>query len=97
MTAATSLRWITRDVSRGGGIIGIQNNLLNKEWEDICQEKYTPYALTKETKIHGDMSAGEATSTGGRVIWIRVTGGGPCVEESKVGADFGGDMGVLSL
>ena len=75
MTAATSLRWITRDVSRGGGIIGIQNNLLNKEWEDICQEKYTPYALTKETKIHGDMSAGEAPSTGGRVIWIQVTGG----------------------
>ena len=30
----------------GGGVVVFQNNLLKKEWSDICRATYTPVAVT---------------------------------------------------
>ena len=54
-----------RRVKRGG-IIGIRNNLLNKEWVEMCGVAYNPSAVTNEPKIHGVTAAGEAPQIGGR-------------------------------
>ena len=53
-------------LQEGGGVVGIWNNLLNKEWEDICGAYYTPAGVTNKPKIHRVTAAGEAPPTVGR-------------------------------
>ena len=50
----------------GRGLVGLHNNLLNREWAEMCWETYTPYAVINKPKIHGVTAAGEAPLTGGR-------------------------------
>ena len=38
---------------RGGGVIGLIQNLMKKEWADMCVAAYTPAALADKTKIRG--------------------------------------------
>ena len=64
----------------GGGLVGLRHNLLNKEWAEMCRAAYTPAAVTKEPKIHGDAEAGEAPRTGGRGGRRRGTRGYPYAE-----------------
>ena len=52
-------------LKRGGGLVGLQNDLLNKEWADMCGAVYNPATVTYEPKIYGVMSVGEAPPTGG--------------------------------
>ena len=56
-----------------------------------------PSCVTDEPRIHGVAVSGEAPSTGGRGGRRRVTRGEPYAEESEVGADLCGDMGLLGF
>ena len=42
-----------------GGIIGLQNNLLNKEWKEMCGAAYKPSAVTDEPKYMGPRQQGK--------------------------------------
>ena len=48
------------------GIVGLRNNLLKKEWADMCGAAYNPDAVNNKPKIHGVSSVEEAPPTGGR-------------------------------
>ena len=63
-----------------GGIVDIQNNILNKERADICGFVNTPAAVNNEPKIHGIKASGEEPPTGGRGFWRRGTMGDPYAE-----------------
>ena len=78
-------------------IVGLKNNLLNKEWGEIRGTVYIPSAVTGEPKVHGITPAREATTTGGRGDRIRGTRGYPYAEESEVGAEIGWGTGVLGF
>ena len=63
-----------------GGLVGIQNNLLNKEWVEMCGEAYTSSAVTDKPKIHGVAVSVEAPPTGDRGDWRRGTREYPYVD-----------------
>ena len=64
----------------GGGLVGIHNNLLYKEWVDMSRAAHTPSAVTNNLKINGFVAAMEAPTTGGRVFQRRFTRGDPYKE-----------------
>ena len=94
MAAADCLRWSIRSVTRWGGLVFLWNNILNKDWAEMCGVAYTPSAVTDEPKIHGIAEAGKAPPTGGRVGRMRGTRGNPNAEESEFGTGIRGDTGV---
>ena len=63
----------------------------------MCGVVYTPSAVNKKTKVNGVTTEREAPTTGGRVEWIWGTSGDTYMEESKVGSELNGDIGVLGL
>ena len=69
--------------SQEGGIVGIWNNLLNKDWVEMCRTAYSQAAVTDEHKTHGVKTSGEDLPTG----WMgwRKQGMGGYWYEGKVG------------
>ena len=106
MAAATHLQWSMHDVARGGGLVGVRNNLLNKEWVEMCEAAYTPAAVTNEPKIHGVAAVGEAPPTGGRGGRDGAQGGIPVQRKTRLAltsagirvcSDSGPSIGCVSL
>ena len=97
MAAKTHLWWSPRDVEIWGGIIGLQNNVLNKELVEIFGAAYTPAAVTDKTKIHGVTEAWELPTTVGRGVQRHGTRIYNYTEERKVGDDLCGDTEVIGL
>ena len=69
-----------RAVARGGGGVGLRNNLLDREWEEMCRAAYNLDAVTKETKLYWVAASGEAPPTGGKGGRRQGTRGDPYVE-----------------
>ena len=74
----------------GGGVVGIQNIILNKERSETCGVVSTPAAVTNESKFHGVVSAGQLPPPRGKGGQIRGKRGYPYAVESVVGDDLRG-------
>ena len=81
MAAATRLQWSTHAVAIWGGVVGPRDDILNKEWVEMCRVAYNPDEVTDEPKFHGFAASGEAPPTGGSGGRRQGTRGDPYAEE----------------
>ena len=81
------MQWLQRTVYCGehvalkeGEVVGLRNNIMNKEWAEMCRAEYNPYEVTNEPKKHGVTTTEEELTTGGRGDRIWGTRGSPYAE-----------------